>query len=113
MDATVIGVPLASLSIEQLYRLRDLVNAEANARCGLPPLLFRLTYAAPSVDVLWRPLMSVAVVTQLLTRQGRAVVVATGRIPAAWTGLRISGPVHSDGARCWPPRFSIGLLTGT
>ncbi len=37
MDATVIGVPLASLSIEQLYRLRDLVNAEIARRQAPPP----------------------------------------------------------------------------
>ena len=37
MDATVIGVPLASLSLEQLYRLRDLVNAEIARRQAPPP----------------------------------------------------------------------------
>jgi hypothetical protein len=37
MDAPVIGVPLASLSLEQLYRLRDLVNAEIARRQAPPP----------------------------------------------------------------------------
>jgi hypothetical protein len=37
MDATVIGVPLANLSLEQLHRLRDLVNAEIARRQAPPP----------------------------------------------------------------------------
>ena len=40
---------------------------EANARCGLPPLLLRLTCLAPSVDIRRRSLVSVAIVTQLVT----------------------------------------------
>ena len=37
MDATVIGIPLASLSLEQLYQLRDRVNAEIARRQAPPP----------------------------------------------------------------------------
>jgi hypothetical protein len=37
MDATVNGIPLASLSLEQLYRIRDLVNAEIARRQAPPP----------------------------------------------------------------------------
>ena len=44
--------------------------------CGLPPLLLRLTCPTPSVDVRWHPLVSVAVVTQLVTHLPRAAVVA-------------------------------------
>ncbi len=43
------------------------LRPEANARCGVPPLLLCLTCVAPSVDVLRRPLVSAAVVTQLVT----------------------------------------------
>ena len=39
MDATVIGVPLASLSLEQLYQLRDRVNAEIVRRQAPPPAI--------------------------------------------------------------------------
>src|SRR5947208_433060 len=63
------------------------LRPEAHARFGLPPLLLRLTCAAPSVDVLWRPLVSVAVVTRLVTHPPRgAVVGATGLIPPALDG---------------------------
>jgi hypothetical protein len=48
------------------------LRPEANARVRLPPLLLGLTCFAPSVDVRWYPLMSVAVVTQLFTHQSRA-----------------------------------------
>ncbi len=37
MDATVNGIPLASLSLEQLYHIRDLVNAEIARRQAPPP----------------------------------------------------------------------------
>ena len=37
MDATVIGIPLVSLSLEQLYQLRDRVNAEITRRQAPPP----------------------------------------------------------------------------
>jgi len=37
MDTRVIGVPLASLSLEQLYQLRDQVNAEIARRQAPPP----------------------------------------------------------------------------
>ena len=37
MDAVVLGVPLASLSLQQLYQLRDLVNAELTRRQAPPP----------------------------------------------------------------------------
>ena len=37
MDATVIGIPLVSLSLEQLYQLRDRVNAEIARRQAPPP----------------------------------------------------------------------------
>jgi hypothetical protein len=47
------------------------LRPEANARCRLPPLLLSLTCLAPSVDVRWRPLVSVAVVTQLVTHRLR------------------------------------------
>ena len=47
------------------------LRPEANARCRLPPLLLSLTCLAPSVDVRWRPLLSVAVVTQLVTHRLR------------------------------------------
>jgi hypothetical protein len=36
-NATVIGIPLASLSLEQLYQLRDRVNAEITRRHAPPP----------------------------------------------------------------------------
>ena len=36
MDATVIGIPLVSLSLEQLYQLRDRVNAEITRRQAPP-----------------------------------------------------------------------------
>ena len=39
------------------------LRPEANARCRLPPFLLSLTCLVPSVDVRWRPLVSVAVVT--------------------------------------------------
>jgi hypothetical protein len=72
------------------------LRPEANARCGLPPLFLRLTCAVPSVDVLWRPLVSVAVVTHLVTHPPRgAVVVATGLMHPARTGLTMSGPAHA------------------
>jgi hypothetical protein len=45
------------------------LRPEANARCGLPPLLLWLTCLAPSVDVLRRQLVSAAVVTQLVTHR--------------------------------------------
>jgi len=37
MDATVNGIPLANLSLEQLYHIRDLVNAEIARRQAPPP----------------------------------------------------------------------------
>jgi len=37
MDATLNGIPLASLSLEQLYQLRDRVNAEIARRQAPPP----------------------------------------------------------------------------
>jgi hypothetical protein len=37
MDATLIGIPLTSLSLEQLYQLRDRVNAEIARRQAPPP----------------------------------------------------------------------------
>ena len=37
MDATVDGIPLASLNLEQLYHIRDLVNAEIARRQAPPP----------------------------------------------------------------------------
>jgi hypothetical protein len=43
------------------------LRPEANARCGLAPLLPCLTCHVPSVDVHLRPLVFVAVVTQLVT----------------------------------------------
>ncbi len=37
MDTVVLGVPLASLSLQQLYQLRDLVHAEIARRQAPPP----------------------------------------------------------------------------
>jgi hypothetical protein len=60
------------------------LRPEANARGGVPPPLPCLTCLAPSVDVRWRPLVSVAVVTHLVTHPpGGAVVV--GRV-ASFSG---------------------------
>jgi hypothetical protein len=59
-----------SLTPARLPRLtcwRWPLRPEANARGGLPPPLLSLTCLAPSVDVRWRPLVYVAVVTQLGT----------------------------------------------
>src|SRR5215831_10843729 len=50
------------------------LRPEAKARCGLPPVLLCLTCVSPSVDVLWRPLVSVAVVTELVTHMPRGAV---------------------------------------
>jgi hypothetical protein len=61
------------------------LRPEANARCGLPPLLLRLTCLAPSVHVRWRSLVSVAVVTHLVTHS----LLAPARLPI---GLTVAGP---------------------
>jgi hypothetical protein len=37
MNPTVNGIPLASLSLEQLYHIRDLVSAEIARRQAPPP----------------------------------------------------------------------------
>ena len=70
------------------------LRPEANARRGLPPLLLGLTCLAPSVDVRWRPLMYVAVVTHLVTHpQGRGGPAAgLGHPP--WTGLAMPDVVR-------------------
>jgi len=66
------------------------LRPEANARGRLPPLLPCLTCLAPSVDVRWRPLVAVAVVTHLVTRHEGAVLAVTGydmsygRLGDAW-----------------------------
>ena len=61
-------VPAAALSWSGWPDLnRRPLRPEANARSCLPPLLLHLTCLAPSVDVRGRPLLSVAVVTQLVT----------------------------------------------
>jgi hypothetical protein len=61
------------------------LRPEANARCGLPPLLPSLTCLAPSVDVLWHPLVSVAVVTQLVTHPPRSSGATSRAYPKlAW-----------------------------
>ena len=58
------------------------LRPEVNPRCGLPLLLPSLTCLALSVDVLWRPLVSVAVVTQLVTHLLRARERAPGPWPS-------------------------------
>ena len=71
------------------------LRPEANARCGLPSLLLCLTCLAPSVDVRWCPLVSVAVVTHLVTHPPRgAVVVATGLGHQPRTGLAMPDVVR-------------------
>jgi hypothetical protein len=84
------------------------LRPEANARCGLPPLSPFLTCAPPSVDVLRRPLVFVAVVTQLVThRPVRAWWQAPG-IETASTAW--NGPVQAaddrvdrlEAAKRWP-----------
>ncbi len=92
------------------------LRLEANARCGLPPLLLGLTCLALSVDVRRRPLMYVAVVTQLdthqvgtLRRYGRGprrfLTRRRRAICRALSGSR--GP--AAGASPWP-RVRIGSL---
>ena len=78
MDATVIGVPLASLSIERLYRLRDLVNAEITRR------------QAP-------PQTSLARCSGTLSRRAR--ITPTIRLPGSCPdpGPMIGGPRYSYG----------------
>ena len=56
--------PLATPMLDSLVLAS---SSEANARCGLPPLLPCLNSFAPSVDALRRSLVSVTVVTQLVT----------------------------------------------
>jgi hypothetical protein len=71
------------------------LRPEANARCGLPPHLLRLTCLAPSADVLWRPLVSVAVVTQLVTHPPRGMVMAaSGLRHQPRTGLAMTDVVR-------------------
>jgi hypothetical protein len=67
-----------------LHRCRWPLRPEANARCGLPPLLLRLTCLAPSVDVRWRSLVSVAVVTHLASiHRPNRVVSGRGNVKGA------------------------------
>ena len=69
------------------------LRPEANARGRLPPLLLCLTCLAPSMDIRWRPLVSVVVVTHLVTHPSREAVVAGCRPLShagspAWPGVR-------------------------
>jgi hypothetical protein len=83
------------------------LRPEANARCDLPPLLPWLTCLAPSVDVRWRPLVSVAVVTELVTHPPKGTLaVATGTGPntirhgPAWRCLMSCVPAQLDISPC-------------
>ena len=77
------------------------LRPEANARCDLPPFLPCLTCFAPSVDVRWRPLVSVAVVTHLVTHPPRgAVVVAAGLVPCQAT-FALRSPDAPGGSEGW------------
>jgi hypothetical protein len=55
--------PIGQCLVRVTGRPRQPLRPEANAPCRLPPLLLCLTCLAPSLDVRWRPLESVAVVS--------------------------------------------------
>jgi hypothetical protein len=77
-------------------RWRWPLRPEANARCDLPLLLLPLTYLAPPVDLRWRPLVSVAVVTQLAISSGMVAL----RENAAGAGRGGLGPLPRPGRVC-------------
>jgi hypothetical protein len=77
--------------VNGLLMARRPLRPEANAQCGLPPPLFGLTCLAASVDVRWRPLVCVAIVTHLVTHSSRLL---SGRIAPelAWQRFGSGAP---------------------